>query len=105
MWGAMARFSTARPPHDVLWYFYRLFIQECDRERQGFPWTHGQIIRESPAGPGEIPDRALALERASVVGGGALNRNATVGANGEGHRQSRREAYSRQGTIKPQGGG
>jgi hypothetical protein len=47
----------------------------------------------------------LVLERTSVVGGGALNRNATVGANGEGHRQSRREAYSRQGTIKPQGGG
>src|SRR5262245_50016500 len=49
-------------------------------------WSHGQITRESPADTGEIPDRALSLERPSVVRNGAVHRGATGGTNREGHR-------------------
>ena len=57
-----------------------------DGQREGSPWSHGQIARETPVGTGEIPDCALALEGGRVVCNRALDRQATVGTNGEGHR-------------------
>jgi hypothetical protein len=63
-----------------------LLIRERDREREGFPWSHGQIAGESPAGTGEIPDRALTLEQASVVRDGTLRGEVTVRTNCEGRR-------------------
>jgi hypothetical protein len=62
-----------------------LLIRERDREREGFPRSHGQIAGESPAGTGEVPDRALALEWPSVVADSAVHGEATVGPNREGH--------------------
>ena len=58
-----------------------LLIRQGDGQREGFPWTHGQITRESSPGTGEIPDRALALEWPSVVRHRELYGEATVGTN------------------------
>jgi hypothetical protein len=52
-----------------------------DGQREGSPWSHGQIARETPVGTGEIPDCALALEGGCVVCNSALDRQATVGTN------------------------
>ena len=45
------------------------------------------------------------VEWARVVGHRTTDRKATEGANREGYRGPRREAYFRRGTIKSQGGG
>jgi len=75
----------SRPSHHRFKHFNPLFIRERDGQREGFPWLHGQIPRESPAGAGEIPDCAVSVKGARVVGDGALQREAAVGTNGEGH--------------------
>lgn len=75
----------SRPPHNCLRYFYVQFIRKRDGQREGFAWSHGQITGESPTGAREIPHGALALKWPSVIRNGALHREATVGANREGH--------------------
>ena len=47
--------------------------------------AHRQITCESPAGIGEIPNRALALKRSSVICDGALQAEASVATKCEGH--------------------
>jgi hypothetical protein len=70
-----------RPPNNRLGDQNVLFGGERGRERMGFPWAHGQITRESPAGTGEIPECALALEWSRVVCDEALDGEATEGTN------------------------
>src|SRR5713101_4078089 len=74
-----------RPPDYGFGDLDALLIRECDGERDGFPWSHRQIPRESPAGTGEIPDCAVPVEGTSVVRDSALHGEATVGPNREGH--------------------
>ena len=50
---------SPRPPHDGFRYFYSLIIGQSDGQREGFPWSHGQVSRESPGDTREIPDGAL----------------------------------------------
>ena len=76
---------SSRPPDDTFRHYDPLLIRERDGERKGFPLSHGQITRESPAGTGEIPDCALPVEGTSVVRDSALHRKATIGANQGGH--------------------
>jgi hypothetical protein len=75
----------SRPPHDGFRYFDALLIRKCDGEREGFPWSHGEIAGQSPPCTREIPDRALALKWTCVIRDGALHWKATVGTNREGH--------------------
>jgi len=75
----------SRPSHHRFKHFNSLLIRERDGQREGFPLLHRQISRESPAGAGEIPDCAVSVKGARVVGDGALQREAAVGTNGEGH--------------------
>ena len=63
----------------------RCSFGQRDGQREGFPWSHGQIARESPPSTREIPHGALALEGPRVVRDGALHGKATEGANREGH--------------------
>ena len=77
---------SPRPPHDGFRYDDPLLIRERDSQREGFPWSHRQITGESPAGTGEIPDRALALEWTRVVCGGAVHGEAAEGTDRERHR-------------------
>jgi hypothetical protein len=79
---------SPRPPHHRFRHFDTLFIRERDREREDFPWSHGQVTGKSPAGRGEIPDRALTLEWSSVVRDSALHGEATVGTKRKGHESS-----------------
>jgi hypothetical protein len=79
------KFLLSRPPDDCFRHFYPLLIRECDNEREGFPRLHGQITGETPAGTGEVPDCAVAMEWASVLRDGAWHREAAVGTKGEGH--------------------
>jgi hypothetical protein len=43
-----------------------LLIWTRDSQREGFPWSHGQIPSESPAGTREIPDGALAWKEPAL---------------------------------------
>jgi hypothetical protein len=76
----------SRPPHDRFGDLDTLLIRQRNGQRQRFPWSHRQIPGKSPAGTGKIPHGALPLEWPGIVGDGALNRESTVGTNGEGHR-------------------
>ena len=62
-----------------------MLIRQRDGQRERFPWSHGQITRESSAGTGEVPDRALSLERTRVVRDSALHGEALVETKREGH--------------------
>jgi len=84
-------------------YLDALLIRGRDYQRKGFPWSYGQVTGETPAGTGDIPDRALWLEWTSVVRDVALYGEATGGTNREGHRAPRREACSRRVRRKAQG--
>src|SRR5437879_2592 len=79
------KFLSPRPAHHRVRHFDALLVRQRDIQREGFPWTHGQINREASTGTGEIPDRALALEWPSVVDDRTLHRESTVGTNREGH--------------------
>ncbi len=68
------------------WYIYLLVIRERNSQRKGFPWSHGQIAGERPAGTGAIPHSVLALEWAIVACDGAVYGEAMEGANREVHR-------------------
>ena len=76
---------SPRPPHDGFRYFYSLFIGQRDGQREGSPWSHGQIARKSPARTRQIPDRAMALEWSSVVRDSAVHGEALVETDREGH--------------------
>src|SRR6266850_753952 len=73
------------PSHDRFRDLDPLLIRKRDGQREDFPWTHGQMTGESPAGTGEIPDCAVPVEGTSVVRDSALHWEATVGPNREGH--------------------
>ena len=75
----------SRPSHHRFRDLDALLFRERDGQREGFSWTHGKISRNSPACTREIPHGPLASEWSRVVGDGALHREATEGANREGH--------------------
>lgn len=72
-----------RPADDGFRHFDPLLIRQRDGEGEVFPWSHGQITRESPAGTRQVPDGALAIERTRVVRDRALHREAAEGTNRE----------------------
>jgi hypothetical protein len=65
-----------------------LLIRERDGQREGFPWTHGKITRESPPG-------TLSLEWARVVCNGALQGKRRKGRIVQRIEASQERAYSR----------
>ena len=74
-----------RPTYDRFENFNSLLIRKRHGERQRFAWSHGEIAGESPAGAGEVPDRAMALEWPVVIGDSALHGEAAEGTKYEGH--------------------
>ena len=67
-----------RPPDHGFRDLDALLIQKRDGQQDGISWSHEQIARETPAGTGEIPDRALSLTWPRVVRDGALHSKASV---------------------------
>jgi hypothetical protein len=90
MGGSIARFSTANScplnHRHCFGDFYALFIRQRDGQRECFPWSHGQITGETPAGTRKVPYSAVALEWPQLVGDSALHREAKEGTNCNGHR-------------------
>jgi hypothetical protein len=97
------KFLPSRPPDHGFRDLDPLLIRECDGEREGFPWSHRQIPRETPPRTGQIPHSAVALKWPSVIRDGALHAEATVGTNGEGHGGLAGRRIVGGETIKPQG--
>ena len=57
----------SRPSHLRFRDLNALLIRKRNRQRKGFPWSHRQITRKSPAGTGEVHS-VLALKQTSVAG-------------------------------------
>jgi hypothetical protein len=58
---------VSRPSHLRFRDLNALLIRKRNRQRKGFPWSHRQITRKSPAGTGEVQS-VLALKQTSLVG-------------------------------------
>ena len=56
----------AQPSHLRFRDLNALLIRKRNRQRKGFPWSHRQITRKSPAGTGEAHS-VLALKQTSLV--------------------------------------